>query len=108
MLNVVHYSFVPNAASTNRLISYLVNVPKGIKCRVFFIMPDEHNSMWENNLENIQVVYCWKKFPAKFKLWKMLTFKLSLNFIKRIILEKSQMIWLLLQLIVTEGLSMTL
>ena len=83
MLNVVHYSFVPNAASTNRLISYLVNVPKGIKCRVFFIMPDEHNSMWENNLENIQVVYCWKKFPAKFKLWKMLTFKLSLNFIKK-------------------------
>ena len=83
MLNVVHYSFVPNAASTNRLISYLVNVPKGIKCRVFFIMPDEYNSMWENNLENIQVVYCWKKFPAKFKLWKMLTFKLSLNFIKK-------------------------
>ena len=57
MLNVVHYSFVPNAASTNRLISYLVNVPKGIKCRVFFIMPDEHNSMWENNLENIRMKY---------------------------------------------------
>lgn len=82
MLNVVHYSFVPNAASTNRLISYLVNIPKEIKCRVFFIMPDERNSMWDNNLENIQVVYCWKKFPAKFKLCKIVTFKLSLNFIK--------------------------
>jgi len=82
MLNVVHYSFVPNTASTNRLISYLVNVPKEIKCRVFFIMPDEYNSMWENDLENIQVVYCWKKFPANFKLWKIVTFILSLNFIK--------------------------
>lgn len=82
MLIIVHFSYVPNTASTNRLISYLVNVPKEIKCRVFFIMPDEHGSMWHNNLENVQVIYCWKKFPAKFKLWRIVTFKRSLKFIK--------------------------
>ena len=83
MLNVVHYSFVPNAASTNRLISYLVNVPKEIKCRVFFIMPDANGSIWQECPDNIEVIYCWRKYPARFKVMRYITYIRSLSYIRK-------------------------
>ena len=83
MLNVIHFSFVPNTASTQRLISYLVNIPKDIKCRLFFIMPDAKKSVWHDCPDNIEVIYCWRKFPTNYKALRYITYYLSLSYIKR-------------------------
>lgn len=83
MLHFIHYSYTPNTASTNRLLAYLCNIPNSIKAKVFFIMPDNINSRWENVPENIEVFYCWDKFKCPFRLWKYVTFYRSLYYIKK-------------------------
>lgn len=83
MLYFIHYSYIPNTASTNRLLAYLCNMPDDMKVRVFFIMPDKKNSRWENVPKNIDVIYCWDKYKCPFKLLKYVAFYRSLFYIKK-------------------------
>lgn len=83
MLHIVHFSYVPNTASTNRLLSYLNNIPSHIIVKLYFLMPDSKRSEVECLPENIQVIYCWKKYNAKLKIIAPITYRLSLRYVKR-------------------------
>lgn len=88
MINFVLFSYVPNTASTNRLLSYIRNIPQEIKVRVFFIMPDKNFSKIKDVPQNVEVVYCWDKFRCKNKLFKYIFYKLSIQYVKRQLHEK--------------------
>ena len=83
MLHIVHFSYVPNTASTNRLLSYLNNIPKHIKVQLYFLMPCPNKSEVENLPENIHVIYCWKVFKAAHRILTPITYYLSLWYIRR-------------------------
>ena len=78
MLNIVHFSYVPNTASTNRLLSYLNNIPDNRNVRVFFLMPDSQKSKAEDLPHNIEVIYCWERFRLIFKVIKPWVYRQSL------------------------------
>lgn len=85
MLYFIHNSYVPNVASTNRLLSYLINIHSSINVKVIFLLPDSANSVWRNVPSNIEVFYCWKKYKAPFKLWKYISVRLSLRYIYKLL-----------------------
>lgn len=83
MLHIVHFSYVPNTASTNRLLSYINNIPKDIDVNLYFLMPSPDKSEVEEVHENIRVIYCWKIFKAFHKIITPITYHLSLRYIRR-------------------------
>lgn len=83
MLHIVHFSYVPNTASTNRLLSYLRNIPKHIEVSLYFLMPSPDNSEVDDLPKNIHVMYCWKVFKASCRIFIPLTYYLSLLYIRR-------------------------
>lgn len=83
MINFIHFSYVPNTASTNRLLSYIRSIPQEIKIRLFFIMPDKNFSKIENTPSNVSIVYCWDKFSCKNKLLIFFSYHLSLSYIRK-------------------------
>lgn len=87
MINFVHFSYVPNTATTNRIIAYLRNIPSSIKVRVFFIMPDPDFSKINDLPNNVEVIYCWDRFVSKSKLFKYFEFHRALRYIKRTLRE---------------------
>ena len=83
MLHIVHFSFVPNIASTNRLLSYLNNIPKHVHVQLYFLIPSPDNSEVGNLPENIHVIYCWKIFKALNRFLVPITYYLSLRYIRK-------------------------
>lgn len=85
MINIVHFSYVPNTASTNRLEAYLRNLPQDTFVRVFFIMPDSKKSRMHDVPENVSVVYCWDKYSTKIKILKYLILYLSIRYVRSLV-----------------------
>lgn len=83
MLNIVHFAYVPNTASTNRLLSYLNNIPENIKVRVYFLMPDNEKSKIEYLPHNVEVIYCWERFRVILKILRPLIYRRALKFIRQ-------------------------
>ena len=83
MLHIVHFSYVPNTASTNRLLSYINNIPKDIDVNLYFLMSSPDKNEVEEVPDNIRVIYCWKIFKAFHKIITPITYHLSLRYIRR-------------------------
>lgn len=83
MLIIVHFSYEPNTASTNRLLSYLNNFPLETMVKVFFLMPDRNRSKIEFISPNIEVEYCWEHYRFLCKVTKPLIYRHILRSIKR-------------------------
>ena len=92
MINFIHFSFVPNTASTNRLLAYMCNIPKDINVRLFFIMPDDLYSRWNQVPDNVEVIYCWDIFKIKWKFLKIFLFYFALFYI-RILLRRGDVVY---------------
>lgn len=82
MLNIVHFAYVPNTASTNRLLSYLNNIPENITVNLYLLMPCPERSEINNLPSNIRVIYCWKKFRPVVRLFTPITYFLSLIYVR--------------------------
>lgn len=83
MLHIVHFSYVPNTASTNRLLSYLNNIPANIEVKVYFLVPDSNKSEIDSLPVNVHVVYCWKRYMSNNVIFKLFAYHLSLRFIRK-------------------------
>lgn len=83
MLHIVHFSYVPNTASTNRLLAYLNNIPLNVATTVYFLLPDIHNSKLCIDKPNINVVHCWENIIPTSKLMRYLAFYFALWRIRR-------------------------
>lgn len=83
MINIVHFIYTPNAATTNRLLSYIFNFPSHIKVRVYFMMPDKKRSKIEKKVpSNVEIIYCWDKYDTSVKLLKYVVFNRVIRFIR--------------------------
>lgn len=83
MIHIVHLSYVPNTASTNRLLSYLYNIPLHINIKLYFLLPDSQRSEIKELPKNIQITYCWKKFEPIHRLLTPFTYHCSLRYIRK-------------------------
>ena len=84
MLRIVEFSYKPNTAATNRLLSFLTNIPSRQQICLYFLTPDENFSKWDEAPQNIHVTYCWCHYPKLFwrsKMLKYLMFRNVLNFV---------------------------
>lgn len=63
MLFIIHYSYYPDAASTNRILSYLSGLSKNnLPTTVFFLVPDNKKNKMNKVFDNIEIEYCWDKY----------------------------------------------
>lgn len=82
MLYFLQFSYVPNVASTNRLLAYYSALDKmGIKATVIYLMPDSERNKIKYSYNHINIIYLWEKvflynryskfFYYKYFIWKL-------------------------------------
>lgn len=82
MLRIIEFSYTPNTAPTNRLLSYLKHMPSTLHVCLYFLTPDGDFSKWDDAPENVHVTYCWDRYPKVFWCSKALKFLLFKNLLK--------------------------
>ena len=82
MLNIIHFSYQPNVASTNRLIAYLNNIPETVPVNLYFLMPSPDKNEIDGLPANINVIYCWKKFKPLLRIFSPIAYHISLIYIR--------------------------
>lgn len=74
MLYILHRSYNPNTAETNRVMAYVKNLSKkGITTRVVFLLPTAEYTKVNYRLSHVSFIYLWDKYPStKVKLLNLI------------------------------------
>ncbi len=78
-LHIIHDSFQPNSAPTNRFLAFARGYGElGIKVNVVFAFPDQNFEKVNERFENVNFIYIWDKFKTKNKYLTYFTTRLYL------------------------------